>query len=115
MSEPAKARIFDLAELHARPCPNLLYNLLAVGRLNAQGRLEVPALAADAILSKCPDQSPLSPPSHSSLTGLGDLVAVLAQPIARAIDRMAGTKLKTCGGCAKRRAKLNAILPFQKS
>ena len=44
--------------------------------------------------------------------GLGDAVALVAQPIAKAIDAVAGTNLKECGGCAKRRAALNA-LPFQ--
>jgi len=41
--------------------------------------------------------------------GLGDLVAAVAQPIARVIDAAAGTKLAECGGCAKRRAALNRI------
>lgn len=41
--------------------------------------------------------------------GLGDLVAAFAQPIARAIDAAAGTKLAECGGCKKRRAALNRI------
>jgi hypothetical protein len=41
--------------------------------------------------------------------GLGDLVAAVAQPIARAIDAAAGTKLAECGGCKKRRAALNRI------
>lgn len=43
--------------------------------------------------------------------GLGDAVAVVAQPIARVIDAVAGTNLKECGGCAKRRAALNAMVP----
>lgn len=41
--------------------------------------------------------------------GLGDLVAAVAQPIAGAIDRVAGTQIKSCGGCAKRREMLNKI------
>ena len=41
--------------------------------------------------------------------GLGDVVAAVAQPIARAVDRVAGTNLKGCQGCAKRREKLNRI------
>lgn len=43
--------------------------------------------------------------------GLGDAVAVVAQPIARAIDAVAGTNLKGCGGCAQRRAALNRMVP----
>lgn len=41
--------------------------------------------------------------------GLGDVVHAVAQPIARVIDRVAGTKLAECGGCARRRAVLNRI------
>lgn len=41
--------------------------------------------------------------------GLGDRVAAVAHPIARAIDRMLGTDLKNCGSCAERKAKLNAL------
>ena len=37
--------------------------------------------------------------------GLGDAVAVVAQPIARIL------KLEGCGACAKRKAILNSILP----
>lgn len=43
--------------------------------------------------------------------GLGDLVATIAQPIARTIDRLAGTNLANCGGCKERQAALNRILP----
>ena len=41
--------------------------------------------------------------------GLGDVVAAVTQPIARAVDRIAGTNLKGCQGCAKRRDRLNRI------
>lgn len=40
--------------------------------------------------------------------GLGDVVHTLAQPIARAIDSVAGTNVQGCGACAQRRAKLNS-------
>ena len=43
--------------------------------------------------------------------GLGDAVASVANPIARAIDATFGTKIEGCGGCAKRREALNQILP----
>lgn len=46
------------------------------------------------------------------LIGLGDVVAMVAQPVARAIDRVAGTNIEHCSGCAKRRAALNAAVPF---
>jgi hypothetical protein len=43
--------------------------------------------------------------------GLGDLVASIAQPIAKAIDSVARTKIAECGGCKKRQAMLNRIMP----
>lgn len=43
--------------------------------------------------------------------GLGDAVHFVAQPIARAIDRVAGTNIQNCGGCAQRRAALNEAVP----
>lgn len=46
--------------------------------------------------------------------GLGDLVAKVAQPIARAIDRVAGTNIAECSGCTGkggRKDKLNAAMP----
>jgi len=49
------------------------------------------------------------------IRGAGDLVAIVAQPIAGMIDRIAGTDLKNCGGCAKRRADWNQAMPFGKS
>lgn len=41
--------------------------------------------------------------------GLGDLVEKIAQPIAKAIDKIAGTKIQKCGGCKKRKKYLNKI------
>lgn len=53
---------------------------------------------------------PLLPPvqtNSGATAGLGDRVEKIAQPIARAIDRVFGTKLASCGGCKKRREWLN--------
>lgn len=54
------------------------------------------------------------------LSGMGDAVAIFAQPIARAIDvatkvlpRNMQTNIANCGGCAKRKAKLNEMFPFK--
>ena len=41
--------------------------------------------------------------------GLGDKVHAIAQPIAKAIDKAVGTKISTCGACARRREKLNNL------
>ncbi len=43
--------------------------------------------------------------------GLGDRVERIAQPIAKAIDKVAGTKIQECGGCKKRRDALNKAFP----
>ncbi len=44
-------------------------------------------------------------------TGLGDVVARLANPIARIIDSALGTDLVNCGGCAHRKDALNNMVP----
>lgn len=49
-----------------------------------------------------------------AVKGLGDVVAKVAQPIARAIDRVAGTNVAGCGGCKKRQEILNKVMPFDK-
>jgi hypothetical protein len=43
--------------------------------------------------------------------GLGDIVHSVANPIARVIDAVAGTKIANCGSCAERRAALNKMVP----
>ena len=43
--------------------------------------------------------------------GLGDVVSSIAEPIARVSDAIFGTKIVGCGGCAKRKAALNALMP----
>ncbi len=55
---------------------------------------------------------PIPRVSAKKYKGLGDVVALVAQPVARAIDRVAGTNIEHCSGCAKRRAALNAAVPF---
>lgn len=37
----------------------------------------------------------------------GDVVAIVAQPIARKIDRVMGTRIQHCGGCQQRREAMN--------
>lgn len=44
--------------------------------------------------------------------GLGDLVASVAQPIARGIDSIFGTNIQNCGGCKKRQQTLNEKFPL---
>lgn len=41
--------------------------------------------------------------------GLGDLIFKITNPIASTIDKIAGTNIKGCHGCSRRRKKLNKI------
>lgn len=50
--------------------------------------------------------------SAQKYRGLGDVVEAVAKPLARKIDRIAGTRIEQCSGCAKRRAALNRVFPF---
>lgn len=52
-------------------------------------------------------------PCSDQMRGAGDLVAMIANPIARAIDAVAGTNVAGCGGCRQRQEKLNEKLPFK--
>lgn len=61
------------------------------------------------IIQHRPLPKPPEPPKGT--IGLGDAVAAAAQPVARAIDALLGTKLEGCGPCQKRREYLNSIVP----
>ena len=54
---------------------------------------------------------PLVPSRWSGPVGLGDVVAAVSQPFARAIDTVAGTDLAGCLGCRQRHGELNAAVP----
>jgi hypothetical protein len=49
---------------------------------------------------------------RKKITGIGDVVHKIAQPIAKSIDMVAGTKIQQCGGCKKRREALNKAFPI---
>ena len=53
------------------------------------------------------------PTYTGSMRGLGDLVHKVANPIAHVIDKVTGTHIQGCGGCAKRREKWNEAVPFK--
>ena len=93
---------FDLQAVMQSKCPNLWHDLLSVGQL-VNGQIVVPDASGKAILDNC-----------NRIHGLGDVVAIVAQPVARALDAVLGTNLQNCGGCAKRQATLNAVVPFKK-
>jgi hypothetical protein len=48
---------------------------------------------------------------NNTSMGLGDRVERIAQPIARVIDRLAGTNIQGCGACQKRKEYLNKKFP----
>lgn len=52
------------------------------------------------------------PKKRGGIRGLGDVVHVVAQPLARAIDAVAGTSIETCEGCRKRRDDWNRKFPL---
>lgn len=52
-------------------------------------------------------------PNRTKMRGMGDVVYKFAHPIAKRIDAIAGTNLANCGGCEKRRNKLNEAIPFK--
>ncbi len=55
-----------------------------------------------------PDQPPASQP----IRGAGDLVARFAKPVARALDRVIGTRLQDCTSCDARQQWLNRFFGF---
>ena len=61
------------------------------------------------VITHRPDLGPK--PKRARPVGLGDVVAFVAQPIARAIDSMAHTQVAQCGGCKKRQEALNNLIP----
>ena len=46
------------------------------------------------------------------LSGLGDVVEKIAQPVAKLIDGVAGTNVQGCGACKKRKEYLNKKFPI---
>ncbi len=48
----------------------------------------------------------------TKITGAGDAFAIIAQPIAKAIDSVVGSNIANCKPCKKRRSKWNKAIPF---
>lgn len=53
-----------------------------------------------------------TPFTSPQITGAGDVFALFAQPIARAVDKVAGTDIANCEPCKKRRARWNKAIPL---
>jgi hypothetical protein len=61
------------------------------------------------------DTVPLSHPEYTgSLRGMGDVIKIVATPIAVVSDKLLGTHLVGCQGCAGRQKWLNEKVPFKK-
>lgn len=56
---------------------------------------------------------PIAIKRATAIRGLGDVVHMIAQPIAKTIDAVAGTRIVECGACKKRRETLNQIIPLK--
>lgn len=52
---------------------------------------------------------------RTDIRGLGDIVAKVAQPVARVIDKVAGTDIENCSSCAQRKAWLNEFFSIEKN
>ena len=50
--------------------------------------------------------------NEKKITGIGDVVHKIAQPIAKSIDKVAGTNIQGCGACQKRKEYLNKKFPI---
>jgi hypothetical protein len=56
---------------------------------------------------------PIAKVSARKYKGAGDVVQAIAKPIAKVIDAIVGTNLKTCSACERRRKALNRAMPFR--
>ena len=97
---------FHLAKLRGNLAEDYLAELCARGRV--EGNLL--RIEADVVREVRAKYQP-SPPSPE-VRGLGDAVAMVAKPIARALDHFFGTKLADCQGCFERQKTLNQVMPF---
>lgn len=74
-----------------------------------------PTPCAGIVVEDGRSRCPLRPPRWGKAPlGLGDVVAAVAQPVAHAIDAVAGTHLARCGGCTGpggRKERLNEAMP----
>ena len=96
--------ILDLKALEAVENPAYIAAVKTAGTINPDGTLTLPKPTLDSLKRQHGRPIPAR--------GLGDVVATIAQPIARAIDQVAGTRLQTCSACKHRQALLNAAVPF---
>ncbi len=94
------ARFNPAFELEARRCATI-----------TPTAVEIPPACLAALQAKYPPLPRAHPAAPPKPRGLGDVVALFAEPIARASDAVLGTHLVGCNACAERRAALNKLVP----
>lgn len=70
-----------------------------------------PEQPRDPVVRVGAQPEPKKPVEIPKPNGLGDRVERIAQPVARVIDRLAGTNIQGCGACQKRKKYLNEKFP----
>jgi hypothetical protein len=70
-----------------------------------------PEQPRDPVVRVGDQPEPKKPMEIPKTIGLGDRVERIAQPIAKVIDKVAGTNIQECGGCKKRKEWLNNNFP----
>ena len=103
-----KIRLSDLKSVASNRADGYYDACIALG--NAQG--EFLYLHVKDFAELRATYPPIKPEGRPCCKGLGDLVAIPAQAIARSIDRVVGTNIQNCEKCKKRQAFLNKVIPF---
>lgn len=76
-------------------------------------RINIPGLTSTGDKKQIGEKYCAKCKKHSNrINGVGDIIAKVTQPIAKVIDKVAGTKLENCKDCKKRQNTLNNILPL---
>ncbi len=101
--------LFQLATLSTRRAPGFEAAILAAASEREGDRLTLSRDDFQRINRDFLNLPPSAAPKAKF--GLGDAVAILAQPIAGAIDAVTGSHLKECGGCKARREAMNKAVP----
>lgn len=104
-----KISLIRLREQAANRPAGYFAAVLAAGTVDGDYLQLTPCAYRALVLTYQPPALPLSRISRGSRFKLGDCVAAIAQPIARAVDRTFGTNLANCQPCKKRQARLNQI------
>lgn len=77
--------------------PGMVSDFLRLGSVIDGSRLDISRADFDAIMAKhCPG-------------GLGNVIHEVLKPAVVVVDRVAGTDMANCGGCAERQLRMNAI------